>query len=134
MPLLDILKALLSECGTEFAEKNAAVQLVMCRRGHKWNVAFTEDDQGYLRYYARYPWAIPDGAMQRALREVNSLNEDLRAGSFFISGGFVVFRLGAYIFDEFIARESVCDLFVTAAAKTDAEWDRIYGCLFSGDN
>jgi hypothetical protein len=116
--------------GLDFTEKDGAVQFIMRCGGHKWNAAFVADEQGFLRYYARYPFRISESSSDRALGELNRLNEGLRAGCFMISGGYPVFRYGVYIFDDFTAAESVADLFVTAAARTDAAWGEIYGAVY----
>lgn len=116
--------------GLEYIEKDGTVQFIMRCGGHKWNAAFTADEQGFLRYYARYPFEVSANAENGVLAELNRLNGELRAGCFMISGRYPVFRYGVYIFDDFTAAESVADLFITAAARTDAAWDAIYDAVF----
>lgn len=128
---MELLKQTLAKQGVSFSETDGTVQLILINGSHKWNVAFAEDEQSFLRYYARYPWEVDPAEYGRVLLELNSMNESLRAGCFMISGGYVVFRYGVYIFDAFTAEESIIDLLLTASARTDAEWNRVYRAVCS---
>lgn len=111
--------------GLDYTRKGDTVHLLVQAGARKWSVAFTADEQGFLRYYARYPWLVPTEKRGKALDALNRLNAELRAGCFFLSEDYPVFRYGVYIFDPVTASESVADLLVTATAKTAAAWDEI---------
>lgn len=134
MILLDLLKAVLARQGVSYAEINDSVQFIMTCGAHKWNVAFTSDEESFLRYYARYPWKITDKNHDRVMTLLNQLNTELRAGCFMAADGYPVFRYGVYIFDSFTAEESVADLILTAAAKTNSAWDDIFAAAERGIN
>lgn len=129
MRLFEILKNILDEKGTIYLDCGSTVQFIMRCGGHKWNVAFTEDNESFLKYYARYPWTVSEDMKGRVLLELNRINESMRAGCFLISGGYPIFRYGVYIFDEFTAKESIADLLMTASAKTEAEWRHVYAAV-----
>lgn len=133
MILLELLKEILEEEGIAYSEQNGTVQFALVCAGHKWHTAFSEDSESFLKYYARYPWAVREGGEPAALAALNRLNSTLRAGCFMIYDSYPVFRYGVYIFDEFTARESIADLLLTAAAKTEAAWEEIYSAVFSGE-
>ncbi len=125
MTLIKLLCALLDGKGLDYTRKGDTVHLLVQAGNRKWSVAFTADEQGFLRYYARYPWLVPTERRGDTLDTFNRLNAELRAGCFLLAEGYPVFRYGVYIFDAFTAAESVADLFVTATAKTAAAWDEI---------
>lgn len=132
MRLFELLKNILDDGGIRYIEKEGSLQFAMYCGAHMWNVAFTEDEESFLKYYARYPWGVSAGVESNILSALNRINESLRAGCFMISGGYPVFRYGVYIFDEFTAKESISDQFLTASAKVEAEWDHIYAAVNSG--
>lgn len=125
MVLIKLLKAMLDSKGFEYIERDGTVQMIMSAGGHKWNVAFAADKEGFLRYYARYPMSVSAEQEPRVLNELNRLNCSIRAGSYLIVDGYPVFRYGVYIFDEFTAAESVADLLTVASAQTAAAWEDI---------
>lgn len=125
MTLLKLVCALLDSRGLDYAMSGDTVQLIMQAGHKKWSAVFTDDEEGFLRYYARYPWRVPEADVGKMLALLNRLNSELRAGCFLLSEGYPVFRYGVYIFDEFTAAESAADLMVTAMAKTAAAWDDI---------
>ena len=126
MRLFQLLKELLEEKGMDFDERDGTIQFSVVCGGHRWQVAFAEDSESFLKYYAQYPWAVSEAREAEVLRSLNALNSTLRAGCFMLHKGFVLFRYGVYIFDEFTARESIEDLLITAVAKTEAEWETIF--------
>lgn len=126
MRLFELLKELLKDKGIDFEERGGTIQFSILCGSHRWQTAFTEDSESFLKYYARYPWAVTEENEALVLRCLNSLNSELRAGCFMLHNGFPIFRYGVYIFDEFTARESIEDLLVTAVAKTEAEWETIF--------
>ena len=126
MRLFELLKEILESKGIAYMERDGTIQFAVVCGGHKWSVAFTEDSESFLKYYARYPWAVDKKRESAVLEAMNGFNSTLRAGCFMICDGYPVFRYGVYIFDEFTARESIADLLLTAAAKTEAAWDDIY--------
>ena len=125
--LFELLKEVLGDEGIAYSEYENTIQFIFRCGGHKWNVAFTEDDESFLVYYARYPWIVENE--NRVLKTLNELNEKLKAGCFTVSGGYPLFRYGAYIFDEFTAKDSICDLLRSSLAKTESEWLRIYSAV-----
>ena len=125
MTLVKLVCALLDSKGLDYAVSGDTVQLILQAGHKKWNAVFTDDREGFLRYYARYPWRVSGADSERMLVLLNRLNTELRAGCFLLSEGYPVFRYGVYIFDEFTAAESAADLMVTAMAKTAAAWDDI---------
>lgn len=129
MRLTELLKEVLDSFGIRYREQDGAVQLMLYSGAHKWGVSFSEDSEGFLKYYARYPWHIPESRQNRVLSALNEMNASLRAGCFFIHDSCPVFRYGVYIFDEFTARESVADLILTASARTEAAWDKVYDAV-----
>ena len=126
MRLIELLKEVLDRSNIRYCEQNGYIQLTLCSGLHKWSVSFSEDKESFLKYYAQYPWHIDEGSQSRVLSALNEMNTSLRAGCFMICDGFPVFRYGVYIYDEFTAKESIVDLFLTAAARTDASWEAIY--------
>lgn len=127
MLLFELLKELLEEKGIDFEEHGDSVQFSIICGSHRWQAAFTEDSESFLKYYARYPWAVVGKDNEvRVLECLNSLNATLRAGCFMLHEGFPMFRYGVYIFDEFTARESIEDLLITAVAVTEAEWKTVF--------
>ena len=131
MVLIKLLKAMLDSKGFEYIERDGTVQMMMSAGGHKWNVAFTADKEGFLRYYGRYPMAVSADREQAVLRELNRLNCSIRAGSFMMADGYPIFRYGVYIFDEFTAAESVADLLTVASAQTAASWEDIQRAILT---
>lgn len=129
MRLFQLLKELLEEKGMDFDERDGTIQFSVVCGGHRWQTAFTEDSESFLRYYARYPWEVAGENEEQVLKCLNSLNAALRAGCFMLHGGYPIFRYGVYIFDEFTARESIEDLLLTAVAKTEAEWETIFNSV-----
>jgi hypothetical protein len=125
MTLIKLLCALLEGKGMAYTRKGDTVHLLVQAGGRKWSVAITADEQGFLRYYARYPWLVREDRRDHVLETLNEQNARLRAGCFLLSEGYPVFRYGVYIFDALTAAESVADLLVTATAKTAAAWDEI---------
>ena len=125
MTLIKLLCALLDGRVLDYTRKGDTVHLLLQAGSRKWSTVITADEQGFLRYYARYPWLVQAEARGRVLEALNSLNAGLRAGCFLLSEDYPVFRYGVYIFDAFTAAESVADLLVTATAKTAATWDEI---------
>lgn len=125
MTLVKLVCALLDSRGLDYAVSGDTVQLILQAGYKKWSAVFTDDKEGFLRYYARYPWRVSEADEGRVLALLNRLNTQLRAGCFLLSEGYPVFRYGVYIFDEFTAAESAADLMVTAMAKTAAAWDDI---------
>ncbi len=131
MILIKLLTAMLDSKGIDYIECGDTVQLAMSAGGYRWNVAFTADKEGFLRYYGRYPMAVPPEREYAVLRQLNNLNCSLRAGSYVIADGYPVFRYGAYIFDEFTAAESVADLIAVASAQTAAGWKDIQNAVLN---
>lgn len=129
MLLFELLKELLEEKGIDFEEESGTIQFSVLCGGHRWQAAFTEDSESFLKYYARYPWAVAEENKARVLERLNSLNAALRAGCFMLHGGFPVFRYGVYIFDGFTARESIEDLLITAVAETEAAWETVFNSV-----
>ena len=129
MRLTELLKEVLDSYGIRYREQDGAVQLTLCSGAHKWSVSFSEDSEGFLKYYARYPWHIPESRLGRVLSVLNEMNASLRAGCFMVYDGYPVFRYGVYIFDEFTAKESIADLLLTASARTDAAWGQVYDAV-----
>ena len=129
MRLFELLKELLKDKGIDFEEQDGTIRFSISCGGHRWQTAFTEDSESFLKYYARYPWAVAEENEARVLRCLNAINSGLRAGCFMLHGGFPIFRYGVYIFDEFTARESIEDLLITAVAKTEAEWETIFNSV-----
>ncbi len=126
MRLIDLLNEVLDSGGIRCCKQSGHIQLTLCSGPHKWSVCFTEDRESFLKYYARYPWHIAPDRLNETIAALNEMNVSLRAGCFLVSEGYVVFRYGVYIFDEFTAKEIIADLFITAAAKTEAAWDEVY--------
>ena len=131
MVLIKLLKAMLDAQGFAYTEVGDTVQMTVCDGAHRWSAVFTADKEGFLRYYARYPMRVSEERLPVLLAEMNHRNAALRAGSFFVSDGYPVFRYGVYIFDEFTAAESVADLAAVAMAETAAAWDDIRKTIFS---
>lgn len=131
MRLFELLEEILQSESIVYTQQDGTIQFATVCGGHKWQVAFTEDKESFLKYYARYPWTVEEKNEPRVLRALNALNSTLRAGCFMIYDGYPVFRYGVYIFDEFTARESIADLLLTAAAKTEAAWEDVYYAVFS---
>lgn len=129
MRLFELLKEILESKGIAYMERDGTIQFAVVYGGHKWSTAFTEDRESFLKYYARYPWAVDKNREPAVLKAMNGFNSTLRAGCFMIYDGYPVFRYGVYIFDGFTARESIADLLLTAAAKTAAAWDDIYSAV-----
>ena len=121
-----LLKAMLDMQGIGYTEYNGTVRLAVICRGHRLETVFISDKEGFLRMFVRYPWSIPRERLGEVLERLNELNATLRAGCFHTNEGYVVFRYGSYIFDEYTAGESVSDLFVTGIAAADSHWNDIY--------
>lgn len=130
MRLFELLKEILQSESIAYTGQEDTIQFSIVCGGHKWQVAFTEDRESFLKYYARYPWAVDEKSEAKVLKALNKLNSTLRAGCFMIYDGYPIFRYGVYIFDEFTARESIADLLLTAAAKTEAAWEDVYSAVF----
>ncbi|MGN1340081.1 MAG: ATP-binding protein [Oscillospiraceae bacterium] len=131
MRLFELLKEILDNGGIRYSESGGHIHLTLCSGLHKWSVCFSEDKESFLKYYARYPWKVGDDIRGRALSALNEMNAALRAGCFMLCDDYPVFRYGVYIFDEFTARESIADLLLTAAARTEAAWEQVY-CAVGG--
>lgn len=131
MQLFELLKEILKDGGVPFEEQDSAIRFSVVCGGHKWQVAFAEDSESFLKYYARYPWVVREECEEGVLRSLNALNSTLRAGCFMLHRGFVLFRYGAYIFDEFTAKESIVDVLLTATARTEAAWDEVYSAVYN---
>ena len=131
MRLFELLKEILESGGIAFEECGGTIQFSVVCGGHRWQAAFTEDSESFLKYYARYPWQVSAEREAQTLKCLNALNSTLRAGCFMIHEGFPVFRYGVYIFDEFTARESIADLLLTAVAKTEAAWNDVYDSVLT---
>lgn len=131
MVLTEVIKSVLIKNSVEYTELDGTVQMTLLNGSHKWQTAVTADSEGFMRYYARYPWRVPAQALGRVLEGLNGLNEHLRDGCFMVSGEYVLFRCSAYIFDPFVAEESAEDLFLTSAAQTDAAWGSVYSLIFN---
>lgn len=129
MVLIKLLCTILDSRGLEYTLHDGTVQLIMNAGARSWNAAFTADDKGFLRYYARYPMRVAIEKTGIVLAALNRLNGTLRAGCFLISDGYPVFRYSAYIFDEFTAAEATADLITVASAMTAAAWDDIQNAV-----
>lgn len=132
MRLFELLKELLDDGGIPFEEQDDTIQFSVLCGGHRWQAAFAEDSESFLKYYARYPWAVPKEREADVLKTLNALNSTLRAGCFMIHKSFVLFRYGVYIFDEFTAKESMTDLLLSAVARTEAAWEDVYSAVERG--
>jgi len=125
MVLMNLLRALLDAKGFDYTEHDDTIQMRMRADHRRWDAVFCADDEGFLRYYGRYPMRVPGDRTDAVLAVLNRLNTGLRAGCFLLSDGYPMFRYGAYIFDEYTAALSVADLVTVSMAETAAAWDAI---------
>lgn len=127
--LIYILKDLLEFNGLKYIEKDGGVQLALLCGEHRLEIVFKQNGVYILCCYIRYPWKISENSLSGILRPVNEKNASLSLGSFMVSGNRLIFRCGAYICDEYTARESIYDLFVRSAATADGAWNYFAAAL-----
>ncbi|MGN0650989.1 MAG: hypothetical protein ACI4KM_11170 [Oscillospiraceae bacterium] len=123
---IKLLKAMLDMRGIGYTEENGQLKLAVLCGGHRLETVFISDKESFLRMFVRYPWSILQERRSKVLERLDELNGTLRAGCFLTLDGYVVFRYGSYIFDEYTAGESVSDLFLTGIAAADSHWNDIY--------
>lgn len=131
--MLDIVKNMLASHGIPFAEGGGQLRLTVRCGANTLDAVIDEDEECFLRCWARLPWRV--GADKRAalLEELNAVNAELRAGCAMILDDYVVFRYGVYIIDEYTAEEAAADLIVCCLAFADSCCGRVRAVLTRGE-
>lgn len=131
--MLETVKRMLAAHGIAYAEDGGQLRLTVRCGEHPLETVITEDEECFLRCWARLPWRVGADVRAALLEELNAVNAGLRAGCAMILDDYVVFRYGAYIIDEYTAEEAAADLFVCCVAFADSCWGRVRAVLMRGE-
>lgn len=127
-PAAALLQAL-NYNGIPYREEKGGVRFAFCDGGRRWETVCRYAPQTVV-VYSVYPFPVADRA--RALEGVNAASAALARGGLFLSGGRIVLRVGADLFDAYSAGEAVTRALEYSAGAMTHFWSRMADCAEGG--